>query len=88
DFAAEQGREVYIHEAGLPFPQGAGGLALAEQGAKSVSGPIDVLSDLGWEVNYPVYKTDSLKEAQQHQLLSWELDGRAVNNSGIYYFKR
>ncbi len=88
DFAVEQGREVYIHEAGLPFPQGAGGLALVEQGAKSVTGPVDVMMDLGWEVEYPVYKTDSLKEAEQHQLLTWELDDRAVNNCGIYYFKR
>ena len=59
-----------------------------EQGAKSVTGPVDVMMDLGWEVEFPVYKTDSLKEAEQHQLLSWELDDRAVNNSGIYYFKR
>ena len=88
DFAIEQGREVYIHDAGLPFPQGSGGLALVEQGAKSVSGPIDVIMDLGWEVEFPVYKTDSLKEAEQHQLLSWELSGRAVNNCGIYYFKK
>ena len=88
DFAIEQGREVYICDAGLPFPQGNGGLALVEQGAKSVSSPIDVMMDLGWEVDYPVYKTDSLKEAEQHQLLSWELDGRAVNNCGIYYFKK
>lgn len=88
DFAVEQGREVYIHEAGLPFPQGAGGLALVEQGAKRVTGPVDVMMDLGWEVDYPVYKTDSLKEAEQHQLLTWELDGRAVNNCGIYYFKK
>ncbi len=88
DFAMEQGREVYIHDAGLPFPQGAGGLALVEQGAKSVSSPIDVIMDLGWEVSFPVYKTDSLKEAEQHQLISWELDGKAVNNCGIYYFKR
>ena len=88
DFAIEQGREVYICDAGLPFPQGTGGLALVEQGAKSVTGPIDVIMDLGWEVDYPVYKTDSLKEAEQHELLSWELDGRAVNNCGIYYFKK
>ena len=88
DFAAEQGRELYVHDAGLPFPQGAGGLALVEQGAKSVSGPVDVMMDLGWDVEFPVYKTDSLKEAEQHQLLSWELDDKAVNNSGIYYFKR
>ena len=88
DFAAEQGRELYVHDAGLPFPQGAGGLALVEQGAKSVSGPVDVMIDLGWDVEFPVYKTDSLKEAEQHQLLSWELDDKAVNNSGIYYFKR
>ena len=46
------------------------------------------MMDMGWEVEFPVYKTDSLKEAEQHQLLSWELDDRAVNNSGIYYFKR
>lgn len=88
DFAVEQGRDVYIHEAGLPFPQGAGGLALVEQGAKSVAGPVDVMMDLGWDVDYPVYKTDSLKEAEQHQLLTWELDDRAVNNCGIYYFKK
>ncbi len=88
DFAMEQGREVYIHDAGLPFPQGTGGLALVEQGAKSVTGPVDVLMDLGWEIEFPVYKTDSLKEAEQHQLLSWELEGKAVNNCGIYYFKR
>ncbi len=88
DFAAEQGRELYVHDAGLPFPQGAGGLALVEQGVKSVSGPVDVMMDLGWDVEFPVYKTDSLKEAEQHQLLSWELDDKAVNNSGIYYFKR
>ncbi|MBR4436447.1 MAG: DNA-processing protein DprA [Spirochaetales bacterium] len=88
DYAAEQGREVYVHDAGLPFPQGTGGLALVEQGAKSVGGPVDVMMDLGWDVEIPVYKTDSLKEAEQHQLLSWELDGRAVNNCGVYYFKR
>lgn len=88
DFASEQGREVYVHSAGLPFPQGAGGLGLVEQGAKSISGPVDLLMDMGWEVEFPVYKTDSLKEAEQHQLLSWEIDGKAVNNCGIYYFKR
>ncbi|MBR4797537.1 MAG: DNA-processing protein DprA [Spirochaetia bacterium] len=88
DYAAEQGREVYVHDAGLPFPQGTGGLALVEQGAKSVGSPVDVMMDLGWDVEIPVYKTDSLKEAEQHQLLSWELDGRAVNNCGVYYFKR
>ena len=87
-YAAEQGREVYVSEAGLPFPQGAGGLALTEQGAKSVTGPVDVMMDLGWEIEFPVYKTDSLKEAEQHQLLSWELDDKAVNNYGIYYFKK
>ena len=88
DYAAEQGREVYVSEAGLPFPQGAGGLALTEQGAKSVTGPVDVMMDLGWEIEFPVYKTDSLKEAEQHQLLSWELDDKAINNYGIYYFKK
>ena len=88
DYAAEQGREVYVHDAGLPFPQGTGGLALVEQGARRVAGPVDVMLDMGWDVEMSEYKTDSLKVAEQHQLISWELNGKAVNNSGIYYFKR
>lgn len=88
DFAAEQGRELYVHSAGLPFPQGAGGKALVEDGVKEVSSPVDVIGDLGWDVEYPVYSTDSLKAAEQHELLVYELSGRAVNNCGIYYFKR
>jgi len=88
DFAAEQGRELYVNSAGLPFPQGAGGKALVEDGVMEVAGPVDVMRDLRWDVEYPIYSTDSLKVAEQNELLVYELSGKAVNNCGIYYFKR
>ncbi|HTP58066.1 MAG TPA: DNA-processing protein DprA, partial [Spirochaetia bacterium] len=48
-YAAEEGRDVYVHSAGIPGTVGTGTRRLAEQGATVISGARDLMRDWGLE---------------------------------------
>jgi DNA processing protein len=46
DYALDQGRELYVHRAGLSGPASAGVVSLSEDGARVVDSVADVCADL------------------------------------------
>jgi DNA processing protein len=49
DFALEQGRDLYVHAAGLAGSTGAGTRRLAEDGAVVIRSAAGILADWGWK---------------------------------------
>lgn len=49
DFALEQGRDLYVHAAGLAGATGAGTRKLAEDGAVVIRSAAGILADWGWQ---------------------------------------
>ena len=87
EFAAEQGRDVFIHSACIGSSEGIGGESLMLDGVMSVSSGEDVLEKLGWPVENPgcCFRTDS--DVNPCRFLELELDGKIINHCGIYYIK-
>lgn len=87
DFAAEQGREVFIHEAGLPFREGKGGLALCMDGAPSFASPVELVREMGWEILSRDYRSENSGADGQNSLAECEIEGLAVNYRGTYFLR-
>ena len=76
-YAADEGRDVYIHRDGLGSIQGAGGKILAENGAEIIS----LFRDSAYRVNSNGGLTDP-------KLIEDEILGKIVNNKGTYYRRK
>lgn len=88
DFAAEQGREVFIHETGLVSGDGSGGLALCRDGAPCFSSPVELVREMGWEVPVPEYSREASGPEEHKLLAECEIKGTAVCYRGTYFFRK
>ncbi len=70
DFAAEQGRDVYVYKNAITGLPGAGGKALSEEGALLVESADEILSDWGYGVKK---RKDKIFEGEAKDLLSNQL---------------
>ena len=90
DYALEQGRDLYLHAAGLDGRTGAGGRNLVREGAPVVKGAHDVLLDWGVdesEAELPMAKVPSEPARagkRLARLLELEMSGRLAHHNGRY----
>jgi DNA processing protein len=84
DFALEQGRDLYVHAAGLAGTTGAGTRRLAEAGATVVRSAAGLLADWGWQArasgaSAPAARRRSTAEAgaAMARLARDEIEGRS-----------
>ncbi|MCL2295228.1 MAG: DNA-processing protein DprA [Spirochaetes bacterium] len=82
DYALEQGREVFVHEAGLSSPFGDGGMSLVNDGALLFSSPHEIGKYYAFDFsenyisNNPFYNAKNIED---------EINGCAVNYKGVLY---
>ena len=99
DYALEQGRDLYIHSAGLIGPSGRGSRQLFEAGAVCVDKIGDMFKDWGWDpgrsdfgsIGEQAGVNHNLKEktgTRLARLLEMELAGEVERNNGDYVLKR
>jgi DNA processing protein len=90
DYALEQGRDLFVHEAGLNIVAGEGTIELKRAGAKAIQSAEDIFVDWGWtgcrtgfkKNRFPINsKPEGLELAE---LLEMELKGELVFFEGEY----
>jgi DNA processing protein len=90
EFALEQGRDLYVHAAGIGGSTGEGTRRLKEQGAPVIEGVADILRDWGREPR-PVPAgavPDDLPEGRRlAALVEREMEGACVNRAGDIYWR-
>lgn len=86
DYALEQGRDLFVHAAGLDGTAGEGARRLAAEGAPTVSSGSDVLSEWGIEGRAPMSRVSrSESPLGMAELLAGELAGTLVRHRGEYF---
>ena len=99
DYALEQGRDLYIHSAGLVGPSGMGSRKLFEAGAPCIDEIGAMFRDWGWDsrrnasgrIGNEAEFRQSLKEqagTRLARLMEMELSGEAERNNGEFMLKR
>ena len=99
DYALEQGRDLYIHSAGLVGPSGSGGRQLFEAGAVCIDKIGDIFRDWDWDSGGSAFGSigneaevrQNLKEkagARLARLMEMELSGKVERNNGEFLVKR
>ncbi len=89
DYALDQGRELFVHRAGLSGPSSAGSMSLSEDGARVIDTVSDIACELGWPVEpctsqeIRTSEKEALPEGMElaHELLD-ELSGSLVSFRG------
>ncbi len=95
DYAIEQGRDVYVHAAGMDGEIGAGTRELAFQGAQILHTALDIFGDWGYLVRSRIQHTTASRDILSHpgqedpgmalaRLMQDELDGRVIRHQGEY----
>lgn len=78
DYALEQGRDIYVHQAGMEGARGAGNKKLAEQGAVVIENSAQLFYDWGWgdkkQPRIPGYAGDVYKKENPGLLLAARLE--------------
>ncbi len=90
EYALEQGRDLYVHAAGMAGTTGAGTRRLAEAGALVIRGARDVMSD--WDLPYvePAGNKPRAGEAEGERLarlLKREMEGACAVKGGETYWR-
>jgi len=99
DYALEQGRDLYIHSAGLVGPSGRGSRKLFEAGAPCIDEIGAMFRDWGWDsrrsasgsIGNEAEVRQSLKEkagTRLARLMEMELSGEVARNNGEFMLKR
>lgn len=88
DFAAEQGRDLYVHGTGLAFPEGKGGRDLFLEGAPALFSPLELLEDQGWDIPVRDYTVKRRSFGNSSCFLEKEMEGSIVNHCGTYFMNR
>ena len=99
DYALEQGRDLYIHSAGLAGPSGMGSRKLFEAGATCIDEISDMFRDWGWDSGRRAFGSIGENEGVSHnlkekagarlaRLMEMELSGKAARNNGELMLKR
>jgi DNA processing protein len=99
DYALEQGRDLYIHSAGLVGPSGRGSRKLFEAGAPCIDEIGDMFRDWGWDsrrnasgsIEKEARVSHNLKEkvgTRLARLMEMELSGEVERNNGEFMLKR
>lgn len=99
DYALEQGRDLYIHSAGLVGPSGRGSRQLFEAGATCIDGAGDMFRDWGWNSGRSAFGSIGEKAGVSHnlkekagtrlaRLMEMELSGEVERNNGELVLKR
>ena len=83
DYALDQGRDVFVHEAGLSSPFGDGGMTLVSEGAFLFSRPCDIGKYYGFDfsdiyINNKPFNSDI-------RIIEDEINGYVVNYKGVLY---
>ncbi len=90
DYSLEQGRDLYVHAAGLSGSVGAGTRRLAESGAPVINGARDLVQDLGREFREArgrrARKGESTGEALA-RVMNEEMDGACATKAGETYWR-
>ena len=90
DYALEQGRDMYVHAAGIAGSSGAGTRRLAEQGAPVIQGVADILRDWGRTprpVNVPSIPDDMAEGDRLALLAEKEIEGACFVRAGEIYWR-
>lgn len=83
DFALEQGRDVFIHEAGLSSPFGDGGKLLENEGALTFSDPAEIGKYYGYDSSSDYIIRDFFYNNTKN--IEDEINGYVVNYKGVLY---
>ncbi len=90
EFALQQGRDMYVHEAGIRGSVGAGTRRLKEAGAPVIQGVEDILADWGRapRVRDPFPIAEDLPEGERlAALVHKEIEGACVVRAGDVYWR-
>jgi len=96
DYAIEQGRDVYVHAAGMDGDAGAGTQELAFQGAQILYAASDIFNEWGYPARNRFRHTSASRDILPHpgqkdpgtalaKLMQDELDGRIIRHQGEYF---
>jgi DNA processing protein len=92
DYALEQGRDIYVHRAGLTGTQGAGSRRLYEEGAPVIDYGKEICADWGFHIDLSylnchisIEETGMQPGKELAHMLEYELSGRIEMHNGEYY---
>jgi DNA processing protein len=87
DYALEQGRDVWVHRAGLDGPRGAGTARLHEEGAPAAGHAEDILTEWGYSCGAGELREVDTREMDAADMIEEELAGRVTRFAG-HLFRR
>lgn len=88
EYALDQGRDLWVHAAGIPGSAGAGTRRLADAGAPVVSGAADILRDWGMSATaFPIEAACGSAAGYLSRTLKEELDGNCAVHGGETYWR-
>jgi len=90
EYALEQGRDMYVHAAGITGSSGAGSRRLAEDGAPVIDGAADILRDWGRpprSLDVPDLPEELPEGERIAALLRQEFEGACVRRAGELYWR-
>jgi DNA processing protein len=90
DYALEQGRELFVHEAGCSRERGSGTLSLAQDGAKTISRAEQIFNSgqpAQTVQSAPFFKGDADQALGLAQLLELELQNKVFLRNGEVYWR-
>ncbi len=88
EYALDQGRDLWVHAAGIPGSAGAGTGRLADAGAPVISGAADILRDWGMSATaFPIDSRHGSAADFSSRTLEEELDGNCAVHGGKTYWR-